>query len=265
MNERLWHFLPKYYTTHPFESFAYDDVLMHMVSEDHIKKVRSWVHEDFVILGLQDMRLPNLSEGLKFLEDSGMNYIVRNSGGLGVVLDSGVLNLSIVVHKRESPTIESGYELMYDVIKSILPEADIEAYEIVGSYCPGNFDLSINGQKFAGISQRRIRDGVSIQIYLAVSDSGGERAALMKSFYHHSDAEWSEKFLYPNIEPNVMASVSELIGHRFTVEEIEARLMREFKVRFGEMKTLAPFSLEHTQYSKFLENMKKRNERFHIK
>ena len=50
---------------------------------------------------------------------------------------------------------------------------EIEAREIVGSYCPGSYDLSIKGKKFAGISQRRIRKGVAVQIYLCVNGSGG--------------------------------------------------------------------------------------------
>ena len=53
---------------------------------------------------------------------------------------------------------------------------EIEAREIVGSYCPGSYDLSIKGKKFAGISQRRIRKGVAVQIYLCVNGSGSERA-----------------------------------------------------------------------------------------
>ena len=57
-------------------------------------------------------------------------------------------------------------------------EVEIEAKEIVGSYCPGSYDLSIAGKKFAGISQRRIRNGVAVQIYLCVSGSGQERAQL---------------------------------------------------------------------------------------
>ena len=32
---------------------------------------------------------------------------------------------------------------------------DIDTKEIEHSYCPGRFDLSIDGKKFAGISQRR--------------------------------------------------------------------------------------------------------------
>ncbi len=32
-------------------------------------------------------------------------------------------------------------------------DVEIATHEITRSYCPGKFDLSINGKKFAGISQ----------------------------------------------------------------------------------------------------------------
>ena len=52
---------------------------------------------------------------------------------------------------------------MWHLIKEMLKDYDvtIEAKEIVGSYCPGSYDLSIRDQKFAGISQRRIRGSLS--------------------------------------------------------------------------------------------------------
>ena len=61
--------------------------------------------------------------------------------------------------------------------------AEIEAYEIKGSYCPGSYDLSIGGRKFAGISQRRLRGGTAVQIYLCADKSGSERADLIRRFY----------------------------------------------------------------------------------
>ena len=63
---------------------------------------------------------------------------------------------------------------MVDFINALFPEVAerIEAYEIVGSYCPGSYDLSIDGKKFAGISQRRMKNGIAVQIYLCVEGSG---------------------------------------------------------------------------------------------
>ena len=119
------------------------------------------------------------------MKEKGYDVIVRNSGGLAVVLDEGVLNLSLIFPEKEKGIdINRGYDAMWELVKEMFAEydQDIEAREIVGSYCPGSYDLSINGKKFAGISQRRIRKGVAVQIYLCVNGSGSERAETIKNF-----------------------------------------------------------------------------------
>ncbi len=103
------------------------------------------------------------------------------------MLDEGVLNVSLLFQETEKGIdIDLGYDTMWHLIKEMLKDYDvtIEAKEIVGSYCPGSYDLSIRDQKFAGISQRRIRGGVAVQIYLCATGSGSERAALVRDFYN---------------------------------------------------------------------------------
>ena len=43
----------------------------------------------------------HFKDGIQYLTDEvGYNAIVRNSGGLGVVLDQGVLNISLILKDR---------------------------------------------------------------------------------------------------------------------------------------------------------------------
>ena len=82
---------------------------------------------------------------------------MRNSGGLGVVLDQGVLNISLIFKGQTEATIDEAFTVMYLLICKMFEDEDVEisTHEIERSYCPGKFDLSIDGKKFAGISQRR--------------------------------------------------------------------------------------------------------------
>ena len=100
----------------------------------------------------------------------------------------------------------------------------IKAYEIVGSYCPGSYDLSIDGRKFAGISQRRLRQGIAVQVYLCVEGSGAERAELIREFYEVGLQGEETKFTYPVIKPEVMASLEELLGMPLTVRDVVIRV-----------------------------------------
>lgn len=212
------------------ESFAADDLLCHLVGQGlSPATVRTWVHDQTVVLGIQDHRLPFVEDAQDFLRTQGYTPIVRNSGGLAVVLDNGVLNISIVLSEKEQPVdIDTGYEVMLAFIQLLFPEAEgkIEAYEIVGSYCPGSYDLSINGKKFAGISQRRLRQGIAVQVYLCVEGSGSARADLIREFYEIGVQGEETKFNYPVIKPEVMASLNELLNASFTVQDIVIRIQQ---------------------------------------
>lgn len=212
----------------PLYSFAMDDTLCELVGQlQSPPVVRTWVHNASVVLGIQDHRLPYIQEGMKLLTERGYMPIVRNSGGLAVVLDKGVLNLSIILsEQQEKMTINAGYDVMVEFICNIFPEIAerIEVYEIVGSYCPGSYDLSVGGKKFAGISQRRIRQGVAVQIYLCIEGSGSERAVLIRDFYEESLRGEETKFVYPNVNPDVMASLKELTGLELTVQQVVKRI-----------------------------------------
>lgn len=205
----------------PLASFAIDDAIAQTVSQGLAPKTfRIWVHPKTIVLGIPDGRLPYLNDGLHFLEKSGYNAIIRNSGGLAVALDENVVNLSIVLPDATHLSINDAYELMYDLIKFVFKNEtkDIEAYEIIGSYCPGDYDLSINGIKFAGISQRRVRDGVAVQIYLDIAGSGYEKAQIVEQFYQLSRKGEKTSYTYPDVNPHVMGSINELLGTSYTTE-----------------------------------------------
>jgi octanoyl-[GcvH]:protein N-octanoyltransferase len=211
------------------QSFATDDTLCTSIgSGNSPATARTWVHHNTIVLGIQDTRLPHLKDGIDYLEASGYRVIVRNSGGLAVVLDEGVLNISLILPEKEGTIdINQGYDTMTALVEQLLEPygASFEAYEIVGSYCPGSYDLSIGGKKFAGISQRRLRGGVAVQIYLCVDGSGSNRAAVIGEFYKRGLKGEKTKFQYPEIQPGVMASLAELLGHSLTVADIHAGLL----------------------------------------
>ncbi|WP_336822861.1 lipoate--protein ligase family protein [Sporosarcina sp. USHLN248] len=248
------------------ESFAMDDTLCHLVGQQmSVPTVRTWVHDNTVVLGIQDHRLPYIGEALPHLEESGYQFIVRNSGGLAVVLDEGVLNVSLVLSEREgSIDIPEGYETMLEFVRLLFPEVGdkIKAYEIVGSYCPGTYDLSIEGRKFAGISQRRLRQGVAVQVYLCVEGSGSERAELIRKLYNEGLRGEQTKFTYPTIKPEVMASLSELTGEHLTVNDIVIRIQMLLRALSEEEIQTGGLTAEEMElYSFYLKRVVERNQK----
>lgn len=247
------------------ESFAADDTLCHLVGQGmSIPTVRTWVHDKTIVLGIQDHRMPYISEAMQMVEDAGYKPIVRNSGGLAVVLDKGILNISILLSEKETPIdIPAGYEVMLAFVRLLFPEAGnrIEAYEIVGSYCPGSYDLSIDGRKFAGVSQRRLRQGIAVQVYLCIEGSGAERAEIIKELYRVGVNGETTKFIYPEIKPEVMASLTELLAIPLTVNDVVIRTQQLLRSLAGEV-FMGGFKAEEMElYTFYLNRVVERNQK----
>ncbi|MGG2017355.1 lipoate--protein ligase family protein [Bacillus sp. S10(2024)] len=248
---------------HALQSFAMDDTLCTTVGNGtSAATMRSWVHHNTIVLGIQDTRLPYLKQGIEFLKKKDFHVIVRNSGGLAVVLDEGVLNISLLFQETDKGIdIDLGYDTMWHLIKEMLKDYNvtIEAKEIVGSYCPGSYDLSINDKKFAGISQRRIRGGVAVQIYLCATESGSARAALVRDFYNLAIQGAETRFTYPEIVPSTMASLSELLGETITVQDLMMRLLQTLQ-RFTPQLTPSQLTVDEVPlYEHHLQRMIDRN------
>ncbi|GCD84522.1 lipoate--protein ligase family protein [Parageobacillus thermoglucosidasius] len=247
------------------QSFAIDDTLCTSVGKGLSDPVvRTWVHYNTVVLGIQDTKLPHLRDAVSFLKAQKYNVIVRNSGGLAVVLDDGVLNLSLIFPETTKVIdINQGYEAMWQLVQAMFSDYNkaIEAREITGSYCPGSYDLSIAGKKFAGISQRRVRGGVAVQIYLCINGSGSARAELLRRFYKIGLKGEKTKFTYPTIVPSTMASLSELLHEELTISSVLLLLFRTLQSFGGKLYSSALNGEELSLYEYYWERIVNRNEK----
>ncbi|MFS0561628.1 lipoate--protein ligase family protein [Terribacillus sp. 179-K 1B1 HS] len=209
-------------------SFAIDDALAISVGETLVPPTaRLWIHDRTIMLGIPDSRLPYIDEGVAYLRDQGYKAVVRNSGGLAVLLDKGVVNLSFIFPDAKHIGIHDGYQAMVSFIQYIFRDLTdkIEAFEVEGSYCPGTYDLSIDGRKFAGISQRRVKDGSAVQIYLCVDGSGAARAEIVRGFYERAKKDAETRFTFPEVVPETMASLEELLDVPLTSEQVCKRIV----------------------------------------
>lgn len=210
-----------------WESFAIDDALVESMNHRQSEHtIRLWRHDPTVVLGIADARLPHLNEAVDWLKKQGYQPVVRNSGGLAVVLDKGVLNLSLLLSNGDKIGIHEGYQYMVNFIQAIFADwtDQIQAFEVAGSYCPGDYDLSINGKKFAGISQRRVRKGIAIQIYLSIEADEQRRAKLIQTFYQYGIQNEDTRFAYPKVKPETMEALATLLNRSITVTDVVYRI-----------------------------------------
>ena len=140
-------------------------LIRHLTKEEDGPFVHFWTLEDIVILGMTDTKVPYLEQGLERLRANGFTPIVRQAGGLAVVSNEGILNISLLFKNKQMPTINEAYEWMQQLIRRLsqkLALGGIKAFEVADSYCPGDYDLSIQNRKIAGIAQRRLKDVVCV-------------------------------------------------------------------------------------------------------
>ena len=183
--------------------------------------IRAWPTHG-VILGKLDTVLPGFQVGLDYISQHRWPVLIRKAGGLGVVCDEGVLNLTFLLSKHHPiyGGLHASYTLAVELIRWLLDpfglQVDVKA--IPQSYCPGDYDLSVNGQKIAGIAQFRSKDAVMVMATLAISGDQRERCALMRAFYDR--ANLNHNLTYPTIDSSVMTTLSALCGRVIAVDEV---------------------------------------------
>lgn len=196
--------------------FAVDDTILNAINQESFEAplaIHFWPTRPTVILGGMDTRLPDFNQAVTWLyEDQAILPVVRPAGGLAVVSDPNVLNVTLLMDtKNQSFTIDQAYDFIVTLLQAMMDAYGIslEVGEVATSYCPGKFDVSIRGQKVAGIAQRRIGHAVGIYLYMSITGDQASRGQLIADMYKFGQASKDEKGRYPNVDPNVMANLSD--------------------------------------------------------
>lgn len=202
--------------------FAYDELLCRKIGEGAPPFVHIWRHEKAIVLGLRDRRLPHAEKAIEWLQLHGYQVGVRNSGGAAVSLDPGIVNVSIVMPNPGGRLeFKEDFELMYALLRESFSKLGLQADkgEVAGSYCPGDYDVSVGGRKICGISQRRQTKSFIVNAFVAAEGHAIRRAELIRSFYEVATGGEAQPDV-PHIRPETMATLNEVGGHGATVRTI---------------------------------------------
>lgn len=197
-----------------------DKALANTIKPDSLI-VRFWKTQG-VILGKLDTVMPDFEKGQKVLLKAKQNLLIRKAGGLAVVCDDGILNLSIL-YSKHTPVIgglNESYDFGVQLVTYLLQDQhlDLRPGEIATSYCPGKYDLSVNGQKIAGMAQYRSKDAVMLMVTLCVTGDQSKRCALLKDFYTAANSLMDPK--YPSIDVKSMQTIASLIHKTLAVDAL---------------------------------------------
>ncbi len=213
----------------PLIPIATDELFLRQVLTNNECILHIHSLENSAILGIPDTRVPFFKDALDSFYNNNLVPAVRNIGGLGIIADTGVVSFSIIMNINPSTfSLNAGYNLMTEFIKAIFPEASskIQAVEISNSYCPGDFDLSIDGKKFAGIAQRKVKENVVVSIYLSLFGNQQNRTSIMKEYYEAGIKNQELKYKYPKIDINCMDTLENLLNKTLTTKELLERMLK---------------------------------------
>lgn len=208
------------------QAFGYTNALLDLIPRLKQPILHFWTMPPTVIMGIKDKRLPHLTDAVSAIHSYGYDHVLRNSGGLAVVADGGILNVSLF-QPLTTPAISvaAAYDQMLALMAAAWPKLDLAHHEITRSYCPGDYDLSVNNRKIAGISQRRSPHAMVTMLYLSVTGDQLTRGSLIRDFYRAGLGAHSNDWNFPDVDPNVMTTVADLLDRPLTVLDAQQRIL----------------------------------------
>lgn len=244
-----------------FTHFALTDALIIYAGKHNQPILHFWQTPPLAILGMMDTKIGHFQKALPVFDHHQHDYMLRNSGGLGIISDPGVLNVSLIYpSKNNQLSIDEGYNFMLDFMReTFYPHylREINPGEISESYCFGDYDLSIDGRKIAGIAQRRIQDGVAIMMYVSVNGDQEKRAKLMRDFYEVGRDGSEPEGRYPDVNPAVMTTLADVYEEELSVAQVKEWMLGHFSLEDGLYKEEID-----QDYQVALKKMNRRNMRF---
>lgn len=149
----------------------------------------TWRAPRALIVGRSDARLPHFVEAAERLLVEGWPVLLRRSGGGACPVSRGTLQIAIARPVTAATKIDAGYRELGGLVGAVLAGYGLtpQAGEIGAAFCPGRYDISLDGRKIAGLSQhwRRCngRPTVTTSATLVVEEDLAEFARIVNLFY----------------------------------------------------------------------------------
>lgn len=195
-----------------FRNLEDDTMILQMFSQKHPS----------ISIGYDDTKAPFFKEGVEHYRSKGLRVGIRGAGGRSVANDEGILNFSIMFKTEEAS--HEHYVFFHKFIQDALKPLGLNfGLGIVeGAYCPGTYDISLNGKKVAGTASRQVNGNTLVGCYLGVNGNQYERSKVISEFY-----EITKDVI--RVDPNKLTTIEEELNRPISVEEVKSLLINHFK------------------------------------
>jgi hypothetical protein len=192
-----------------------------------------WRAPRALVVGRSDTRLPNFANAVDHLGAEGWPVLIRRSGGSACPVSGGTLQIALARPLLPGTTIDSAYSELTNLIRTVLKSYGlrIAIRKKSSGFCPGRYDISVNGRKIAGLSQQwRQCNGhitVTTAATMIVEEDPEEIAHIVNLFYRAAGSAErcsisavgtlrQDLHLYAAFEPAFMEDVCNRIANVFS-------------------------------------------------
>ncbi|GEO87592.1 MULTISPECIES: lipoate--protein ligase family protein [Alphaproteobacteria] len=154
-----------------------------------------WQAPQALIVGRADTRLPAFDTAADRLTVENWPVVVRRSGGTACPVSPGTFQIVLARTAEAGFAIDGAYRELAAMIGNALAPIGLIATigEVVEAFCPGRFDIQIDGRKVAGLSQHWCeRNGhrvVTTAASFVLAEDPSELARVVNLFYESAGGE----------------------------------------------------------------------------
>lgn len=149
-----------------------------------------WRCQRALLVTRSETRLPHFDGAAAKMESVGWPVLLRKSGGGACPVASGTVQVSTIEAVSSGIRMNAKYAVLTELIQSTLGFFQIVAQtgSVTGAYCPGSYDLAVQGKKIAGMSQHWFRNRCGIRCVVTAASINIEEppdvlASMVNQFY----------------------------------------------------------------------------------
>ncbi|CAE6917508.1 Lipoate-protein ligase A [Vibrio sp. B1REV9] len=151
--------LIRYQATEVADVFNKEDELIKLIQTDQLSQaLLLWQVKSPTLVLPAGKKWPESEELKRALERSNWKLFSRKTGGAPVPQVPGIVNLSHIYLWPEGQAydIKKTYLSLCSVLSTFFKQlgVDVDIHATANSYCDGDYNLNINGQKVVGTAQR---------------------------------------------------------------------------------------------------------------
>lgn len=124
-----------------------------------------WRCRPALLVTRPEARLPGFDGAIAEMQTAGWPVFLRKTGGGACPVGSGTVQMSMIEAASPGAAMNAKYGALSKLIQDTLCFFHISsrAGPVAGAYCPGNYDLAVQGKKIAGMSQHWFRNRCGIR------------------------------------------------------------------------------------------------------